>query len=790
MAQTMGKFKLYAVPKDTRSLQVQIAASLLCGGEKEGNFEVVYLDPETTPGSSEHGSTQWPMLETANGDTIRGNGSILKYLLQNASSQRQNASSTIVSAKLTSEKASEIEEWIDFAVNEIEPRAAVLTGDSITNADGSTGPMTASHSSSDIESAKAAAYQQLPSRIDRLDKHLEMNMYLVGERLTLADVAVAIAMVPLFERVLPRDARTKSAPNVFRWWMTCVNQPLFFDMLGDCSSRLFEGPSPTTTGGAANPKQAFPNAEDDSPPAGKQTTETRAEELKHEQGAHAHAAHPSPAIPDRKYFRRRTRIANLLESPEESVVGRHVTVSGWLKRVAAQGTALLFIAVNDGSCFTSLQVIVEKEQCPDAFEQLEKCGGPGSSACFEGAIQKSPAKGQNIEMKVEKARLLGGVADPAHYPIKASKKGHEPKPETVRPYQHLRPRTNVTGAVTRIRNALSYATHRFFQERGFLYIHTPIITCNDCEGAGEQFAVTTLLPEDPTGDVERDPETKAISYKKDFFGNKAGLTVSGQLQVESFCISMSDVYTFGPTFRAENSHTTRHLSEFWMIEPEIAFADLKDDVDLAEDYLKFCTLYVLDNCNEDLQFFETKFEPGLRERLRNVAENPFARITYTEAVEILQKATSGKKKNPKFPDLKWGQDLASEQEKYLTGEVFKKPVVVTDYPKDIKAFYMKVNDVTDKEKQTVAAMDVLVPEIGEIIGGSQREDDIDVLDARMDEVGTSKESLAWYRDLRRYGSAPHAGFGLGFERLVMYVTGIENIRDVIPFPRYPGHADF
>ena len=611
--------------------------------------------------------TQWPCLELGTGETIRGNQAILHYLGSIQADSASHECPGLVSNPMgesEGQKAS-VQQWIEFCLNELEPRVAVLTADYTTTADGTT------KEAKTPEPVKAAAYQQLPSRIDRLNKHLELQTFLTGERLTLADVAVASALVPVFERVLPPEARTKSVPHVFRWWMTCVSQPFFADVVGDCSARLFEGPPPEWASGT---QQAFASNEGAAAAKGAETSESRAKLLEEQQGAHSHAAHPSPAVPGRKFRRGRTRIAYLLESPEETVIGLKTTVSGWIKRIATQGTALLFISVNDGSCFTSLQVIVEKEKCPEAFAALEKCGGSGSSVSFDGEICKSPAKGQNIEMHAEVAKVLGGVEDPAHYPIKASKKGHEPKPETLRPYQHLRPRTNVIGAVARIRNALSYATHRFFQERGFLYIHTPIITCSDCEGAGEQFAVTTLLPDDPKGDVERDPETKAINYSKDFFGSRAGLTVSGQLQVESFCVSMCDVYTFGPTFRAEKSHTTRHLSEFWMIEPEIAFADLQDDIDLAEDYLKFCTLYILENCDDDLKFFENKFESGLRERLRNVAENPFARITYTEAVDILKKATSGKKKNPKFPDLKWGDDLGSEQERYLTGDVFKKPV--------------------------------------------------------------------------------------------------------------------
>jgi asparaginyl-tRNA synthetase len=356
--------------------------------------------------------------------------------------------------------------------------------------------------------------------------------------------------------------------------------------------------------------------------------------------------------------------------------------------------------------------------------------------------------------------------------------------EVLRSMQHLRPRTNVFSAVTRVRNCLAYAVHRFFQERGFYYIHTPLIASSDCEGAGEMFGVTTLLPEDARAPLPRVAETGEIDFKKDFFGKRTGLTVSGQLQVEAFCCSMADCYTFGPTFRAEVSHTTRHLSEFWMIEPEIAFADLASDMDLAEDFTKYLTAYVLRYCPEEIAFCDQFVEKGLRGRLQSVVDSPFVRITYAEAVRILSDPATVAE--AAFENaIKYGDDLATEHERWLTEHVYRCPVFVTNWPKAIKAFYMRVDD----GGETVSAMDLLVPRVGELIGGSAREERLDVLLERMRECHVEESELSWYVDLRRYGTCPHAGFGLGFERLIMYVTGVENIRDVIPFPRYPGHAD-
>lgn len=434
------------------------------------------------------------------------------------------------------------------------------------------------------------------------------------------------------------------------------------------------------------------------------------------------------------------------------------TVRGWVRTVRDQ-KSFAFIEVNDGSTLGNLQVIVDAS-IPDYSEVLPKLT-TGASVVISGHLVESPGKNQALELKAKEVRVLG-LCDPAKYPLQ--KKRHTF--EFLRTIAHLRPRTNTQGAVLRVRNALAFATHLFFQQQGFLYIQTPIITGSDCEGGGEMFRVTTLEKSDPA---------------KDFFGKSAYLTVSGQLEGEIAACALSDIYTFGPTFRAENSNTSRHLAEFWMIEPEMAFADLKDNMQCAESYLKFCIHYILKFCFEDLEFFDKFIENGLLARLQNVANSPFAHIPYTEAISILKNAP----KNFEFP-VEWGIDLQSEHERYLAEEYCKKPVILTDYPAEIKAFYMRSNE----DGKTVAAMDVLVPKIGELIGGSQREERLDVLERKIAEFGLKREDYWWYLELREYGSVPHAGFGLGFERLVLFATGMENIRDVIPFPRYPGHAEF
>ncbi len=462
----------------------------------------------------------------------------------------------------------------------------------------------------------------------------------------------------------------------------------------------------------------------------------------------------------RRQARTRIKAALAAEGAKDSI-----TVRGWARTVR-RGKEVAFIALNDGSCFASLQVVLNPE-----LEQYEAAVRCGTGACLEveGALVASPAAGQRWEVHARQVRLLG--TSDADYPLQ--KKRHSF--DFLRSIAHLRPRANAFGAVFRVRSALSFAIHNFFRERGFLYVHTPIITANDCEGAGEMFRVTTL-------DAAAPPQLEgAIDWRQDFFGDRTGLTVSGQLQGELFASAFSEVYTFGPTFRAENSNTSRHAAEFWMIEPEMAFADLAEDCALAEDFLRYLVTFALQECGEDLAFFDERIEKGLLDKLEALATAEFQTMSYSEAVWRLENAG----RSFEFPVV-WGADLQSEHERYLTEEVVGGPLFVTDYPTDIKAFYMRQND----DGKTVAAMDLLVPRVGEIIGGSQREERLDVLQAKMKACGIDPQHLWWYLDSRRWGSCPHSGFGLGFERLLMYVTGMENIRDVIPFPRTPGNARF
>jgi asparaginyl-tRNA synthetase len=465
----------------------------------------------------------------------------------------------------------------------------------------------------------------------------------------------------------------------------------------------------------------------------------------------------------------RTKIKHILQAKDPassvSLAGNFITVYGWVRTLRDQ-KSFAFIELNDGSTLANLQIIAEAG-LPE-YSTIIQSLNTGASISVSGHLVLSPGKNQALELKATKITLIG-ACDPEKYPLQ--KKRHSF--EFLRTIAHLRPRTNTQGAVLRVRSALAFATHLFFQGRDFLYVHTPILAGSDCEGGGEMFQVTTLK-----NPVATDASANA---SKDFFGKPAYLTVSGQLEGEILALALSDVYTFGPTFRAENSHTSRHLAEFWMIEPEMAFADLQADMECAESYLKFCVRYVLDHCREDIQFFDKFVENGLIARLEHVASSPFAHITYTKAVEILK--SSGK--TFEFP-IDWGTDLQSEHERYLAEEYCKKPVILTDYPAQIKAFYMRENP----DGKTVAAMDVLVPKIGELIGGSQREDRLDILERKIATGGLNREDYWWYLELREFGSVPHAGFGLGFERLVLFVTGMENIRDVIPFPRYPGHIEF
>ncbi|HEY5657012.1 MAG TPA: asparagine--tRNA ligase [Myxococcota bacterium] len=461
-----------------------------------------------------------------------------------------------------------------------------------------------------------------------------------------------------------------------------------------------------------------------------------------------------------------------MSDPVRSILARQaaggeVVVQGWV-RTARHSKGVSFLEVADGSCFAGIQVVVDPAVENYAADVLGI--GTGCAVRVRGALVESPGKGQRFEIQAREVEVVGGVGD--DYPLQ--KKRHSF--EFLRSVAHLRPRTNTIGAVLRVRNAAARAIHDFFQERGFLWLHSPIITASDAEGAGELFRVTTL-------DAANPPRTDggAVDFERDFFGREAYLTVSGQLQAEIGALALSNVYTFGPTFRAENSNTSRHLAEFWMVEPEMAFCDLTGNMDLAEAFLKALFRAVLERCPDDMEFFAKRIDAGVIERLQHVIDAPFERIAYTEAVEILQR--SGRAFE--FP-ARWGADLQSEHERYLAEEHIRRPVIVTDYPASIKPFYMYVND----DEKTVRAMDVLVPKVGEIVGGSQREHRLDVLRRRMAELGMDAEDYAWYLDLRRHGSVPHAGFGLGFERVVQFATGMANIRDVIPFPRVPGSAEF
>lgn len=466
-------------------------------------------------------------------------------------------------------------------------------------------------------------------------------------------------------------------------------------------------------------------------------------------------------------MKQRLRIKELLRG---ELVGQSVCVKGWV-RTKRGNKAVSFIALNDGSTIHNIQIVADN----DKFEAslLSKIT-TGASLSIVGELVASQGKGQSVEIQASEIEVLG-TADPETYPLQ--KKGHSL--EFLREIAHLRPRTNTFGAIYRMRHEMSMAIHTYFHERGFYYFHAPLITASDCEGAGQMFQVTTL----PLNDLPR-TEDGSIDHSQDFFGKPTALTVSGQLEGELAAMSMGAIYTFGPTFRAENSNTPRHLAEFWMIEPEVAFLEIEENMDLAEDFIKHCVRWALERCADDIVFLAEHYDKELVERLKFVLDKPFKRLTYTEGIEILEAAVKAGRKF-EFP-IYWGADMSSEHERYLVEEHFKTPVIVTDYPKEIKSFYMKLNE----DGKTVRGMDVLFPKIGEIIGGSEREADYDKLKARAEEMGVPDKDIWWYMDTRRYGTAPHSGFGLGFERLLLFVTGMTNIRDVIPFPRTPRNADF
>ncbi len=465
-------------------------------------------------------------------------------------------------------------------------------------------------------------------------------------------------------------------------------------------------------------------------------------------------------------------VAKLLSDPS-SHLGKAVRVKGWVRTRRDSKAGLSFVQLSDGSCFDALQIVAESSLANYAAEIQRLCAG--CAIIVEGEVVPSHGKGQSVEVKASRVEVIGWVADPDTYPI-------QPKPhsfEYLREVAHLRPRTNTFGAIGRVRHCLAMAVHRFFHERGFCWIHTPIVTGNDCEGAGQMFRVSTL----DFLNIPRTSEGK-VDFSQDFFGRETHLTVSGQLNVETWCAALSKVYTFGPTFRAENSNTSRHLAEFWMIEPEIAFASLVEDAQLAEDLLKFMFTALLAERGDDMKFFADRIDKGCIARVESLVASPFERMDYSDGVRHLEAAIA---KGHKFDyPVKWGTDLQSEHERYLTETLVGRPVILMNYPKEIKAFYMRQND----DGKTVAAMDILAPGIGEIVGGSQREERLDLLDRRIEEMGLDKAAYWWYRDLRRYGTVPHAGFGLGFERTIIYATGMANVRDVIPFARTPKSCEF
>lgn len=466
----------------------------------------------------------------------------------------------------------------------------------------------------------------------------------------------------------------------------------------------------------------------------------------------------------------RILIKTLLTSSQIET-SENIIVCGWIKSLRVQGGGrFCFVDLNDGSTIKNLQIVIDSV-VPEFLELIKT--GIGSSLQVEGVLKTTSGK-QQKEMHAISVKVLGSC-DPDTYPLAGK---HHGLP-FLREHSHLRCRTKTISAVSRIRNALSFATHLFFQNKEFMYVHTPIITASDCEGAGEMFSVTTLLDKN-ISDIPR-TESGLIDYSKDFFSSPAYLTVSGQLNGENYACALGSIYTFGPTFRAENSHTTKHLAEFWMIEPEMAFVDLPGNMKIAEEYLKFCIQHTLYKCKDDLEFLQSQYEDGLLERLKNVLDTPFTRVSYTQAVQDLLDSGQTFKETPY-----WGIDLTTEHERYLTEKIYGQPIIVYNYPKEIKSFYMKLNE----DKRTVAAMDILVPKIGEIIGGSQREENLEILEELIKSHGLNPIDYQWYLDLRRYGTVVHSGFGLGFERLVMFTTGIENIRDSIPYPRYPGYAKF
>lgn len=681
------------------------------------------------------------LLVTASGALTQYN-TILRYLGNVSKFAPLNGSSLFETA--------EVNQWLEFSWAELETPLQTLLALKSTNPDSPAFGIDVAIKGKIVDKATKDAENALLV----LESHLSSRTFIVGERITLADVTVYGAF-ELLQDVSTIDI-TKFV-SVHRWYLTVGFTPKVSAVFPLTKAILLKSGISEESSGAID---GFA-----------ETKKTSTLSDNHIVG--------SSLLLTSKWSRGRIRIKEIYAAQNE-YLNKVITVKGWVRTLRSQKHNI-FVDLSDGSTVRGLQLVLDSTV--PGYKEVENCGGSGASLSLEGTLVPSP-KGDSVELLVSHATVLGTVADPKEYPM--SKKGHSA--EFLREVAHLRPRTKVFSSAMRLRNAMAYATHKFFNERGFIYTHTPIITAADCEGAGEQFAVTALLRE---GIAAKDLPVDAkgqIDYSKDYFGKRTCLTVSGQLNVETHACALSDVYTFGPTFRAEDSYTSRHLAEFWMIEPEICFADLEVNMALAEDYVKYCTHYALTECPDDIHYFEHDYpegEKGLADRLRNVLENDFARITYTDAITLLHsEIAAGNIKFELRPE--WGDDLKSEHERYLAEKIYRRPTIVTNYPKGIKAFYMKLND----DKKTVAAMDILVPKIGELIGGSQREDNFDVLEQRCRESGLDPKHIWWYSDLRRYGTVPHSGFGLGFERLIMFVTGISNIRDVIPFPRVPKHAEF
>jgi asparaginyl-tRNA synthetase len=640
--------------------------------------------------------------------------------------------------------------------------------------------------------ATVQAKKDMFAALQKFDAHLLDHMYLVFDKISVADVAAATTCINLYKLILTEKDR-EGLKNLTRWFYTCVNQPQFKDIVGVVSENAV-----SSTG----------------------SSETKTSSVVASVNSNTGPVSNSPAVVNVEYNttlengglwrRNRTRLREIICRPDKGLglVGQTIEVAGWVKSLQKN---MRFLQLGDGSCASTLQIVMDDEFLKEGKEDIKNCGGTDACVRVFGMLVEGKRKENPVEVQAIKITVHGKNLDNARYPIAKGRQGIQF--DTLRQHMHLRIRTTIMSCVMRLRNSCAFATHRFFQQRGFNYVHTPIITASDCEGAGEMFQVTTMLEKQENWDkLRKNPKLEGRQYKQDFFKKPAFMTVSGQLNVETYACALCDVYTFGPTFRAENSNTSRHLAEFWMIEPEIAFGDLDDNAKLAEDYLKYCIQYCFDNNMDDIQFLndkalkreaaklKAKDERGRQamsgmtaqlENLKRVVAGPFQRMTYTAAIEKLQKDVADGKvtfdpEEEKKDPLRWGLDLRSEHERYLAEKVYRCPVIVTDYPKDFKAFYMRMNE----DGKTVRAMDILAPGIGELMGGSQREERLDVLEERIRGQDQDPEMYSWYCDLRRYGTVPHSGFGLGFERLVQYVSGMENIRDVIPFPRFPGSAEF